>query len=99
MSLLNSVYGYLIGIGVIVFILLYSCVGEGGLMNVLSLRKELKEIENYNQILREENNTFKEYIYLLKNDKRYIEKVAREELGLVSTEELIYLFEKNEVLP
>ena len=64
-------------------------------MNVLSLKEELKEIENYNQSLRDENDRLKNYIYLLKEDKRFIEKIAREELGLVKTEELIYLFEDN----
>ena len=64
-------------------------------MNVLSLKKELKEIENHNQNLRDENDRLKNYIYLLKEDKRFIEKIAREELGLVKTDELIYLFEDN----
>jgi len=64
-------------------------------MNVFSLKKELKEIENYNQSVRDENDRLKHYIYLLKEDKRFIEKIAREELGLVKTEELIYLFEDH----
>jgi len=64
-------------------------------MNVLSLKKELKEIENHNQNLRDENDRLKNYIYLLKEDKSFIEKIAREELGLVKTDELIYLFEDN----
>ena len=95
MKLPNNIYGYLIGTGVIVFILLCSFMGERGLMNVFSLKNELKEIENYNQILKKENGRLNDYIYLLKNDQRYIEKIAREELGLVRTEELIYLFENN----
>jgi cell division protein FtsB len=95
MRFLNSIYGFLIAIGFIVFILLYSCFGERGLMNVLSLEKKLKETEYYSQNLAEENNKLKNYIYLLKNDKRYVEKIAREELGLVRTDELIYLFENN----
>jgi len=95
MRFLNNVYVFLIFIGFIVFILLCSCFGERGLMNVFSLKKELKEIENYNQSVRDENDRLKHYIYLLKEDKRFIEKIAREELGLVKTEELIYLFEDH----
>ena len=95
MRFLNNVYVFLVFIGFFVFILLCSCFGERGLMNVLSLKKELKEIENHNQNLRDENDRLKNYIYLLKEDKRFIEKIAREELGLVKTDELIYLFEDN----
>lgn len=95
MKLPNNIYGYLIGTGVIVFILVSSFMGERGLMSVFSLKNELKEMKNYSQILRKENGRLKDYIYLLKNDQRYIEKIAREELGLVRTGELIYLFENN----
>lgn len=95
MKLPNNIYGYLIGTGVIVFILVSSFMGERGLMSVFSLKNELKEMKNYSQILRKENGRLKDYIYLLKNDQRYIEKIAREELGLVRAGELIYLFENN----
>ena len=95
MRFLNNVYGFLIVIGFIVFILLCSCFGERGLMNALSLKEELKGIEEYNQNLKEENDRLKDYIYFLKEDERFIEKIAREELGLVRPEELIYLFEDN----
>jgi len=81
--------------GFTLFILVYSCFGDRGLMKALSLKKELKEIEGNNQELREGNDTLKDYIYLLKNDEKYIEKVAREELGLVKDEELIYLFDND----
>ena len=64
-------------------------------MNVLSLKRELREIENYNQSFREENEKLKNTIYLLKNDKRFIEKIAREELGLVRAGEMVYFFEGN----
>ena len=95
MRFLNNIYGVLIIVGFILFILLYACFGEKGLIRVVILKKELKEIENYNQELRAENVALKDPMYLLKNDKRYIERIAREELGLVKTEELIYLFENN----
>ena len=64
-------------------------------MDGFSLKKELKEIEEYSQSLKKENDKLKDYIYLLKNDQDFIEKIAREELGLVRIEEFIYLFENN----
>lgn len=95
MRFLNNIYSFLIIVGFILFILLYTCFGERGLIRVLVLKKELKEIENYNQNLRAENVALKDPINLLKNDKKYIERIAREELDLVKTGELIYLFENN----
>jgi cell division protein FtsB len=95
MRFLNNNYTFLIVIGFILFILLYSFFGERGLRRVFILKKELKEIESDCQNLRAENDVLKETVYLLKNDKKYMEKIAREELGLVRSEELIYLFKNN----
>ncbi|MHA1737556.1 MAG: septum formation initiator family protein [Candidatus Heimdallarchaeota archaeon] len=36
-----------------------------------------------------------EYNYFLKNDNKFIENIAREELGLVKTGEMVYFFENN----
>ena len=64
-------------------------------MNLLVLKKELREIEGYKQRLKVENDKLKDYIYLLKNDKRFIENIAREELGLVKAGEIVYFFDNN----
>lgn len=64
-------------------------------MNVISLEKELSEIENYKQSLKIENIKLEEYNYFLKNDNKFIENIAREELGLVKTGEMVYFFENN----
>jgi len=95
MRFLNNNYTLLIVIGFILFILLYSFFGERGLRKVIIFKKELKKVESYNQSLRDENDVLKETVYLLKNDKKYIEKIARGELGLLRSEELIYLFKNN----
>jgi len=82
-------------LGGILFILAYSCFAERGLVNVLSLQKELAEVDTYNQSMAAENEKLKDYIYLLKNNKRFIENIAREELGLVRDGEILYFFENN----
>jgi len=92
---LNNVYGLFIILGFIFFILAYSCFGERGIMNVIALKKELSEIENYKQSLKIENKKLDEYNYFLKNDKKFIENIAREELGLMKTGEMVYFFENN----
>jgi cell division protein FtsB len=92
---LNNVYGLFIILGFIFFILAYSCFGERGIMNVIALKKELSEIENYKQSLKIENKKLDEYNYFLKNDNKFIENIAREELGLMKTGEMVYFFENN----
>ena len=64
-------------------------------MNVIVLKKELKEIENYKQSLKIENKKLEEYSYFLQNDNKFIENIAREELGLMKTGEMVYFFENN----
>jgi cell division protein FtsB len=70
-------------------------LGERGLMNVLSMRKDLQKIQQYNKSLQQENESLEDYSYLLKNDTHYIEKIAREELGLLKQGEVVYFFEKD----
>ena len=95
MKYLNSMYGFLVLLGCVFCILIYSCLGERGLMNVLSMRQELEKIQENNIRLKQENESLKEYSYLLKNDIHYIEKIAREELGLLESGEVIYFFEND----
>ena len=95
MKFLNNAYGYLIILGFIVFILGYSFFGDRGIMNVIILKKELSQIEYDKQSLKAENEKLDEYIYCLKNDKKFIENIAREELGLAKRGEMVYFFENN----
>lgn len=57
---------------------------------------QLKEEYNYilskNAALRKENQIFLLEIEALKKDKGYIEKIAREELGMVKKGEIVYYF-------
>ena len=49
----------------------------------------LKRIEK----LSDENENYKEKIEAIQNDKRYIEKVIREELGMIKKGEKVYRFD------
>ena len=95
MKVFNIFSAGMIILGGIFFILLYSCFSGRGLVNVLSLKKELAEIEAVNQNIAVENDKLKEYMYLLMNNKRFIEDIAREELGLVKNGEIVYFFKNN----
>ena len=95
MKFLNTYYGFIMLFGLVACVLLYSCFGERGLVNVLSLQQELDEIDNYNKLLEAENEKLQHYIYLLRNDNKVVENIAREELGLVRSGEIVYYFERK----
>jgi len=67
--------------------------GEKGIFNLLRLRKEVVRIKEKNLRLEEENQKLKEEVKRLQSDKRYIEEIARKELGMVKEGEIIYQFE------
>ncbi len=67
--------------------------GEKGVLRLLRLQKELEEIKGRNLRIEEENRKLREEVKRLQTDKRYIEEIARKELGLVKEDEIIYQFD------
>ena len=67
--------------------------GEKGMFHLFSLQKELARIKEKNSKLEEENQELKEEVKRLQSDKRYIEEIARKELGMVKEGEIIYQFD------
>ncbi len=66
-----------------------------GLQEIYSLRREKEKIELNNQKLREENRRLANQIKRIKNnDPEELEKIVREELGLVKRGEIVYKFEE-----
>ena len=59
------------------------------------LRAELEYIQKTNAQLAAENKELEKEIDLLKNDVRYLEQIARRELGLVKQNELVYHLQKT----
>jgi cell division protein FtsB len=92
---LNSRYGIVVVVCIIVSMVIYSCFSERGLLKVFSLKSELKKMEALNDSIRLENEECSEYIHLLNEDTRYIEKKAREELGLLKEGEMVYFFKND----
>ena len=81
---------------ILVFLLILGLVsffGEKGILHLLRLEKELVRIKESNKKMEEENEKLKEEVRRLKTDKRYIEEIARKELGMVKEGEIIYQFE------
>jgi cell division protein FtsB/cell division protein DivIC len=67
--------------------------GEKGIFNLLRLREEVTRIKERNLKLEEENQKLKEEVKRLQSDRRYIEEIARKELGMVKEGEIIYRFD------
>ena len=73
---------------------LLTIFGDRGLIRVYKLSKERDSIKNYNEKIKAENTAMKEEMELLKTDDKYIELIARKELGMIGRNELVYQFEK-----
>jgi cell division protein FtsB len=63
-----------------------------GVDRVERLREELSEIEEANRQLRRENDALRVDIHAFHANPDYVEKVARDELGMVGRDEVIYQF-------
>jgi cell division protein FtsB len=71
----------------------YKAYGPGGVAKTLRLEKDLKGLQEGNLTLREENQQLLMRIKSLKEDRAAIEQVARDELGLVRSEDVVFQFE------
>lgn len=63
-----------------------------GLDRVERLRKELENLKEINAQIRRENDAFRMEIRAFHSDPTYIKRVARDELGMVGEDEVIYQF-------
>jgi len=69
--------------------------GDKGILHLFRLQKELARIKEMNLKMEEENRRLREEMKRLQNEKRYIEEIARKELGLVKEGEIIYQFDSS----
>lgn len=71
----------------------FTFFGEKGILHLIRIKKDLSHIEQENKMIEEENKRLSEEVRRLKNDKRYIEEIARKELGMVKEDEIVYQFD------
>ena len=62
---------------------------------VYFLKNENKRIEKRIEDLEAQNRAYREEIKALKQDERYIEKILREELGMIKDKEKIFRFKEE----
>ncbi len=84
----GSILFFLAAFG-LVFILLMGIFGEWGLLDLIDQRKEKARLIAMNARLSNENQEIKNKIHRLKHDRKYIENIARRELGVVGDREVI----------
>ena len=62
---------------------------------VYFLKNENKRIEKRIENLEAQNKVYRDEIKALKQDERYIEKILREELGMIKDKEKIFRFKEE----
>jgi cell division protein FtsB len=71
--------------------------GDNGLMELRRLRRAHQQLVTENCILARDNLRLCRTIDRLQNDPRFVENVARQELGMVRENELIFTFGSGSV--
>jgi cell division protein FtsB len=64
--------------------------GSRGVLDNYRLNQKLLDLQKGNEEIVARNDALKKEILLLRNDMRYIEKVARDELGMVKPNDRVY---------
>ena len=71
---------------------LFTALGERGVFHLWRLRGEKKQLQERNFVLQKENEALRERVDRIHHDDLYLEKIAREELGMIRTGEIVYRF-------
>jgi len=79
-------------LGVFIIMVLLTIFGNKGFMDYRALKEKQAALEETNECIISENEELKREIMLLKTDLRYIESVARRELGMVKKGDIVYQF-------
>jgi cell division protein FtsB len=78
------------GIGCFSLLWLLAMAGDGGFFEVYRFNRHLQHVESRIQALEVENERLRTQVTRLRSDPYQIEKLAREDLGLVRPDEIIF---------
>lgn len=81
----------------IIGLAIYVVASRGGLYDLWQIRKDIARLEQKNNLLLQEKNELGAQINLLQYNNFYIEKLAREELGMAKKGDLIIYFDRHSV--
>ena len=82
--------------GLIVFLLVITLVGDRGAVHLWRLRSEKARLDALNFRQQQTNDALRRRIMMIRNDDRYLEKLAREDLNMVRPGEVVYRFANAE---
>jgi len=74
----------------LVALAVFTALGERGIFHLWRLRDEKKQLQEKNFLLQKENDALRERVDRVRRDDDYLEKIAREELGLTRPGETVY---------
>jgi cell division protein FtsL len=83
---------YLVVLVLIILLVItyYTVFGERGVLELRKLERTVEEAKAKTEEVKMENERLKQEIQRLQSDQQYIEKLARQELGLARKDEMIY---------
>ena len=77
-------------------LLLFIAFGDNSLIDLNRLKTERNNLLQKNEALKQENLSLYREIERLKNDPKYVENVARRELGVIGKDEVILKTPNNQ---
>jgi cell division protein FtsB len=83
----------------VVVILYFTVFGDRGLLRIYHLNREKNEVQSRLDSVKNENMKLGREVDALKNDRRYLESIARRDFGMVRKNEIIYQFPQKPVEP
>ncbi|MFH1259757.1 MAG: septum formation initiator family protein [Elusimicrobiota bacterium] len=86
----ETIKKFLVGLAVIIILL--ALAGNRDFRTFLRQREEIHKLEDKLKTQIELNKSLKQEIYLAETNLAYIEKIARQKLGLIQQGEIIYKF-------
>ena len=84
--------GFLLAALMVIVILAAALFGDRGILQVWQSRQQKAELQKEVAALEAKAAALREEIKSLKDDPRYLENLARKELGMVKKDELVYQF-------
>ena len=78
-----------VAVSLLFSLLFFIIFSDQGLVDLNTLKKERDQLVEKNELLNHENLSLSDEIDRLQNDPKYIENIARQELGMVGRDELI----------
>ena len=82
-------------VGFLVIALSVTIFANGGLLRIYYLYQQKERLERINLELKEKNRELAGEVESLKNNRVYLENLARQELGLVKEGDVVFQFEKE----